>query len=258
MQKTEKGKKKKNKWTKPAGIGSIFRNASRNNKPLQRDSSSFKNDGHGDADGLDECMEERYQLIVSRNKGNMVEERLTLSKSCSFKKILRILDTKGKPLKVNEEQNSETSTGSRKQPRILPRNPSGLFEFRFRKRIGFCFTNWKTNKAADPGTDFEGADYGAVTNAETQEMSKTFNWASIKRQKACYCIIRRVKAIHKRVVKQERVCKHEDEEEQEKVELELCKKRILMGGKCRPLSASGSLHYDQNGILLPELPYQEM
>ncbi|TMW99195.1 hypothetical protein EJD97_002905 [Solanum chilense] len=245
MQKTEKGKKKKIKWTKPAGIGLIFR----------------KNDGHGDADGLDECMEERDQLIVSRNKGNMVEdsvERLTLSKSCSFKKILRILDTKGKPLKVNEEQNSETSTGSRKQPRILPRNLSRLFEFRFRKRIGFCFTNWKTNKAADPGTDFEGADYGAVTNAETQEMSKTFNWASIKRQKACNCIIRRVKAIHKRVVKQERVCKHEDEEEQEKVELELCKKRILMGGKCRPLSASGSLHYDQNGILLPELPYQEM
>lgn len=268
MQKTEKGvkgKKKKIKWTKPAGLGSIFCNASRNKKPLQRDSSSFKNDRHGDdADGLDECMEERNQLIVSRKNGNMFKtmvedsvERLTLSKSCSFKRILRILDTKGKPLKVNEEQNSETSTGSRKQPRILPQNLSGLFEFRFRKRFGFCFTNWKTNKA-DPGTDFEGTDYGAVTNAETQEMSKTFNWASIKRQKACYCISRRVKAIHKRLVKQERECKHEDEEEQEKVELELCKKRILMGGKCRPLGASGSLHYDQNGMLLPELPYQEM
>lgn len=30
---------------------------------------------------------------------------------------------------------------------------------------------------------------------------------------------------------------------------ELCKKRILMGGKCKPLSISGTLHYDRNGIL---------
>ncbi|KAJ8572835.1 hypothetical protein K7X08_009346 [Anisodus acutangulus] len=269
MQKTEKSDtgKKKIKWTKPAGllpkeIGSIFWNASRNKKLFQRDSSSSKNDRHDDADALNKCMEERDQLIVSGEKCNMFKtlledsvERLTLSKSCSFKKILRIIDTKAKPLKVNDEENSEISTGTRKQPRIL-QNLSGLFKFR--KRIGFCFTNWKTNKA-DPGTGFEGADYGAVNNAEMGEMSKTINWASIKRQPAAvYCIIRRVKSIHKRVVKQGRECKHEDEEEQEKVELELCKKRILMGGKCRPLSASGSLHYDQNGILFPELPYQEL
>lgn len=272
MPKTEKGvkgKKKKIKWTKPAGllpkeIGPIFCNASRNKKTLKRDSSSSKNDRHGDADALDECMEERDQLIVSGKKGNTFKtlledsvERLTLSKSCSFKKILRIIDKKGKPIELNDEENSEISTGARKQQQSLPRNLSGLFEFRFRKRIGFCFTNWKTNKA-DPGTDLEGADYGAVTNAETGEMSKNANWASIKRQPAGYCIIRRVKSIHQRMVKQGREYKHQDEEEQEKVELELCKKRILMGGKCRPLSASGSLHYDQDGILLPELPYQEL
>ncbi|KAL7120060.1 hypothetical protein ACP275_02G099700 [Erythranthe tilingii] len=35
-------------------------------------------------------------------------------------------------------------------------------------------------------------------------------------------------------------------------ELELCKKRILMGEKCRPLNRSGALHYDEHGILLPE------
>lgn len=137
------------------------------------------------------------------------------------------------------------------------RNLSGLFEFRFRKRIGFCFTSWKTNKT-DPGTDFEGADYGVVTNAETVKMSKTINWASIKRQTAGYCISRRVKSIRNRVLKQGKEHKHENEKEQEEVELELCKKRILMGGKCRPLSASGILHYDQDGILLPELPYQEL
>lgn len=33
---------------------------------------------------------------------------------------------------------------------------------------------------------------------------------------------------------------------------ELCKKRILMGVKCRPLNSSGILHYDHSGLLLPE------
>ncbi|KAL1549768.1 hypothetical protein AAHA92_17825 [Salvia divinorum] len=33
---------------------------------------------------------------------------------------------------------------------------------------------------------------------------------------------------------------------------ELCKKRILMGEKCRALNLSGVLHYDNQGILLPE------
>ncbi|XP_022033061.1 uncharacterized protein LOC110934182 [Helianthus annuus] len=34
--------------------------------------------------------------------------------------------------------------------------------------------------------------------------------------------------------------------------LELCKKRIIMGRKCRPLNVSGALHYDKNGVLVPE------
>ncbi|KAF3629019.1 hypothetical protein FXO38_23348 [Capsicum annuum] len=269
MGNTEKGvngKRKKIKWTKAAGlppkeIGSLFGNASRKKKPpLQRDTSSSRNDGRDDAYALDECMEERDQLIASGKKVSSVfktwmedsVERLTLSKSCSFKKILRIIDTKGKPLKMNNEENAEISTGNRKQPRILPRKLSGFSEFRFRKKIGFCFTNWTNNKA-DTGTESEGADDDAVTNTENN-----INWASIKKRTAGYCIIGRVKSIHKKVVKQGRESKYEAEEEQEKVDLELCKKRILMGGKCRPLSASGSLHYDQDGILLPELPYHEL
>lgn len=45
----------------------------------------------------------------------------------------------------------------------------------------------------------------------------------------------------------------ESEEEEDEGGEELCKKRILMGEKCRPLNFSGILKYDQNGILLPEL-----
>lgn len=35
---------------------------------------------------------------------------------------------------------------------------------------------------------------------------------------------------------------------------ELCKKRILMGVRCKPLSSSGTLKYDEDGIFLPETP----
>ncbi|XWS58131.1 hypothetical protein CRYUN_Cryun08bG0008200 [Craigia yunnanensis] len=34
---------------------------------------------------------------------------------------------------------------------------------------------------------------------------------------------------------------------------ELCKKRILMGVRCRPLNHSGIIQYDENGVLLPEI-----
>lgn len=35
-------------------------------------------------------------------------------------------------------------------------------------------------------------------------------------------------------------------------EEELCKKRILMGERCKPVNRSGILHYDGDGVLLPE------
>ncbi|CAL1393328.1 unnamed protein product [Linum trigynum] len=34
--------------------------------------------------------------------------------------------------------------------------------------------------------------------------------------------------------------------------VELCKRRILMGGKCRPLSGSHGLHYGKDGVLLAD------
>ena len=48
--------------------------------------------------------------------------------------------------------------------------------------------------------------------------------------------------------------KESEEEDEESGGIELCKKKILMGGKYRPLNKSGTLQYDENGILLPEVP----
>ncbi|KAJ0080133.1 hypothetical protein Patl1_22309 [Pistacia atlantica] len=44
-----------------------------------------------------------------------------------------------------------------------------------------------------------------------------------------------------------------DQEDGERSGQELCKKRILLGGKCRPLNYSGTLQYDKDGVLLPEI-----
>lgn len=43
-----------------------------------------------------------------------------------------------------------------------------------------------------------------------------------------------------------------DQEDGERSVQELCKKRILLGEKCRPLNHSGTLQYDKDGVLLPE------
>ncbi|GMP40059.1 hypothetical protein CsSME_00010651 [Camellia sinensis var. sinensis] len=56
----------------------------------------------------------------------------------------------------------------------------------------------------------------------------------------------------KKVIKKRDEEEKNGEREEEEAE-ELCKKRILMGEKCRPLNLSGALHYDKNGVLLPEL-----
>ncbi|KAL3515995.1 hypothetical protein ACH5RR_022897 [Cinchona calisaya] len=45
-----------------------------------------------------------------------------------------------------------------------------------------------------------------------------------------------------------------EKEEEESRGIELCKKKILMGEKCRPLNKSGILQYDENGFLLLEEP----
>ncbi|XP_050273878.1 uncharacterized protein LOC126716884 [Quercus robur] len=68
--------------------------------------------------------------------------------------------------------------------------------------------------------------------------------------------LRVARSLRKKMNKQfERGSEEENDgkDKEEKGELELCKKRILMGEKCRPLGFSGTLQYDKDGILLPEV-----
>ncbi|KMT11278.1 hypothetical protein BVRB_5g109650 [Beta vulgaris subsp. vulgaris] len=51
-------------------------------------------------------------------------------------------------------------------------------------------------------------------------------------------------------LKIKRIIKIKSREREKEKRFELCKKKILMGEKCKPLH--GSLHYDKNGVLVPE------
>ncbi|KAM7474191.1 hypothetical protein LguiB_021434 [Lonicera macranthoides] len=80
-------------------------------------------------------------------------------------------------------------------------------------------------------------------------MGKQENGSKLARNPSGNRKIRRGRSMRKKVVKQS---KERENEEVERQEDELCKKRILKGVKCRPLNLSGDLHYDRNGVLLPE------
>ncbi|KAF1878626.1 hypothetical protein Lal_00047297 [Lupinus albus] len=63
-----------------------------------------------------------------------------------------------------------------------------------------------------------------------------------------------VRSVMKRKVTKQSKKKGDKYGNKERGEEELCKKRILMGVKCKPLSSSGILRYDEDGIFLPEIP----
>ncbi|XP_010524850.1 PREDICTED: uncharacterized protein LOC104802786 [Tarenaya hassleriana] len=82
-----------------------------------------------------------------------------------------------------------------------------------------------------------------MTTTSAKANQKMDSLREIKRvSSSIMTIARRLKA---RAI--EKVREHAIGEEEE-----LCKKRILMGEKCRPLNRSGTLLYDGDGILLPE------
>ncbi|KAL7205332.1 hypothetical protein ACSBR2_018309 [Camellia fascicularis] len=107
------------------------------------------------------------------------------------------------------------------------------------------------NKMEERGVEPEIS--GSVKNTSSSCSSKKvssssqFNWVSNRMIRKARSGGERKKVIKKRDEEEKNGEKEEEEAE------ELCKKRILMGEKCRPLNLSGALHYDKNGVLLPEL-----
>ncbi|KAL2469120.1 uncharacterized protein Fot_50696 [Forsythia ovata] len=157
-----------------------------------------------------------------KNSGPFVTQDVTFSKSHSCDEILEAKESAVLEEKVHGEKSGEDKK--------LVKMPTKISKF-IRNRLGFPFRKWKLDEKINGG-------------ARQINCSKNLN--EIRRVKPNYERIRSGKRVSEKVIKQDHG------EEEERSEVELCKKRILMGEKCRPLNMSGALHYDTDGVLLPE------
>ncbi|KAI5658639.1 hypothetical protein M9H77_27432 [Catharanthus roseus] len=168
------------------------------------------------------------------------EEKMQLQnlyyKSLSLKEKTESKDTEqgggcgggsgGKSKSANQSKKKGRESSSLSSPgKKSCSSPSLRFSNLFRKKTtGFTFGKWKSK------------NIGNVSNVVGD----------------CPLNGRRNSGGEKEVERKEMKSDDEDEDGGKEGGYELCKKRILMGGKCKPLNLSGKLRYDENGILLPE------
>ncbi|KAI3445381.1 hypothetical protein Pfo_002046 [Paulownia fortunei] len=180
------------------------------------------------SDEAKECMEEKERPISE-------EHQLALNKThpCEEIQVAKV-HAMGRQ-KGNARICKGQSRKAAKRHPTVSLSLSGIF----RKSTGFNLRKWKTTKNGSNANGTKGSglkpSYGRITRANL----------GLKRDER----------------QEEKTMWHEEkanEAEETNRELELCKKRILMGEKCRPLNLSGVLHYDKEGIFLPDvLPSEE-
>ncbi|KAG8648297.1 hypothetical protein MANES_09G174200v8 [Manihot esculenta] len=248
MQKTSNDRTnvRNNNWGK---IGSIFSCAFNSNKFPRTYSKVQRNYDIDQQDGL--AVTEAK--ILTRDVFDGIGDQSPLSKSYSFKKLLEIEDHKQKrPIKENNPNN--------RQPRKVrkPLKISVSLSRLFHKRAnsaGGC-----QNKSDATRVD-NIADGVIVKRADTRSLATVPSTGNISdnvslprvpsRILTCRRNLKMSRPLMKTTSRQSNEGKSSDREEKDGEEL--CKKRILMGEKCRPLSYSGKLEYDRDGILLPHV-----
>ncbi|CAI9768939.1 unnamed protein product [Fraxinus pennsylvanica] len=177
--------------------------------------------------------------------GDFLRKRIsfiTLS-ACSSKKAQEMSSSGNQPLEIDNADDSILKNiqdsceekihgeNSGEVDKKLVEMPTKISRF-IRKRIGVPFRKLKLDEKSND-------------EASQKKCSKSLD--EFRRKKSIYRRITSGKSVLEKVLK----CDG-GEEEEERSEVELCKKRILMGEKCRPLNLSGVLHYDTDGVLLPE------
>ncbi|KAI8028360.1 hypothetical protein LOK49_LG02G02280 [Camellia lanceoleosa] len=134
-----------------------------------------------------------------------------------------------------------------KKPPSLPLQDGNELEIGNKNNNGLTLTECMEERGVEPEIS------GSVKNTSSSCSSKKVSSSS----KFIWVSNRMIRKARSGGGERKKVIKKRDEEEKngekEEEAEELCKKRILMGEKCRPLNLSGALHYDKNGVLLPEL-----
>ncbi|TXG65192.1 hypothetical protein EZV62_006467 [Acer yangbiense] len=126
-----------------------------------------------------------------------------------------------------------------------------LFGNKKREGFGFCFLRGKKKgcsrdctSASENGIGGREENSVKLKRVSSRITIQRLNIGGSMREKSSSSSIKKIEEGEERVEK--------EIEGEERMEKELCKKRILMGVRCKPLNISGTLHYDQDGILLPD------
>ncbi|KAF7142639.1 hypothetical protein RHSIM_Rhsim05G0136000 [Rhododendron simsii] len=170
------------------------------------------------------------------------------------------------PRKCNDTGNANDSKKKNNNNRST--KPGNIFSKRVGSIVSNVFGNMKPAAKSSGRKDEIGNEETGEAKMEAKEplhLPENFDERNGKHISSSNLIrvpnrkVRRGRSVRKKEVT-DRVEGNEnewekEEEEERGEEEELCKKRILMGQKCRPLHQSGLLHYDENGVLLPEVDY---
>ncbi|KAJ9180303.1 hypothetical protein P3X46_008569 [Hevea brasiliensis] len=257
--KPDRTKAKKNKWGK---VRSVFSCAFNSNK-LPRTYSNVQrnvdaNDHHQEGVAEGKILRRvESDVIGDHQPVAVLSDQSPLSKSYSIKKLLEIEDEEQK------RPNKETRA-SKKQPRKADKslNISLSFSRLFKKSTNCNFMRGKFNEI-DTNSVGVGriADIVIERQASTRSLSRlpsTGNTSDIvnlprvpSRILTCRRNLKMSQSLTK--IKSTRINEGKSSERKDRGEEELCKKRILMGEKCKPLSYSGTLEYDKDGVLLPDV-----
>ncbi|KAA8536787.1 hypothetical protein F0562_029265 [Nyssa sinensis] len=217
--------RKKKKWAQtrrflPKKVGSIMHSVFGNKKSQEMCSSNCENKVvHNDCDGFKQSITESERVVeeddLTKNLNGKTDSKMS-DQPHLLKEILEV---------ENNEKGKQESVMADKQPLKVSLSLS-------------CFFNKKTKGKMNRTDSFSCSKRGDSSGNRVigkQESSSNFSRVASSRQNGCRKI-RRAKSVRKKVTKKVN-------EESEQGDEELCKKRILMGEKCRPLNLSGTLQY---------------
>ena len=261
--------KNKKKWAKQ--VGSVFSGVMGKRKSIDACSSNDRNEEvyrktTMNKVGSETLKSEKDTIESTINNLDCGDDRpllgaskFSLSKSHSMKEVLDSGNEEGM-----QKRNGKVKSSI--QPRVANKLPTKKFFTSFFNRKNITnFIKGNINKENDSYSICDGCStpncrtVGGVTTS-FRLIGKQGSSGHLIRVPSKILTTRKklrvARSLRKKMDKQfKRGLEEENDgkDKEEKGELELCKKRILMGEKCRPLGFSGTLQYDKDGILLPEV-----
>ncbi|KAJ1385598.1 hypothetical protein SESBI_41561 [Sesbania bispinosa] len=182
----------------------------------------------------------KNELRCIAGPGRALSDELGNNLACGDEPTLSQLLTLEQTL--DPDQGGEGKKNRKDKHRVKMNFP--LLSFLDKKKgwNNFIRTKMRTVKSSDGD--------GAVTRLG-HVRRKASLWRLVRIPSKILVIRLKLKMLRSLVKK--KVTKQFEQGDGEDKDRELCKKRILMGGRCKPLNSSGTLSYDSDGLFLPEI-----